>query len=203
MGFGQGARHRLSMARDRGARTLLATIEGVRNLPSHLIRESEWPVWLAGSVVKAPAFHSTRAGLTARIMGEGLRIEASEFGACQGIYLAARPWTVISASATTLRVAVCVHHPMRVRELADLPEAVGLPRHTSAPQEIRNRLVERGHDAVLTNVGRFGGPRPNQFIVALHNGQVRIIVPDEWRATSAQDRHNVDSSRLRGQRPND
>jgi hypothetical protein len=148
------------------------------SLPEHLIYESEWPGWVDGTVVRGVVFHRTRAQLADRIMREGLRVEASEYGDCQGIYMAASPWTVIRHDAVTLRAVVRFMNPLRVRATAHIPTAVGISEGWADPRDVRQRLLAAGYDGVLTAMGSFGQGPPNQFVVVLRNEDVRLVVPD-------------------------
>lgn len=109
-------------------------------------------------------------------MERGLRVEYSEFGACQGIYLSVRPWIALSdPNRTNLRVVVRIRNPCRVRAVEFLPDAVGLPAGTEKPAEVRERLLAAGYDGVLTEWGFRG--MENQFVVVLRDEDARIIVP--------------------------
>ena len=148
----------------------------MRDAP-HFIHEADWPDWLAGSVVREPVVHITRANRRESIEQSGLSIAYSEFGACQAVYCSVRPWSRIKVDAIQLRVAVRLRNPARVRAQADLPELVGLDRASANPVEVRQRLLDEGYDGALTEWRAEGLGPENQFVIVLCDENIRLVRP--------------------------
>ena len=142
----------------------------------HVISDADWPGWVADSVVRGVVLHRTPRANASRIEREGFRVEHSQHGNCQGVYFSAFPWTMLYADVVELRAVVRLRNPVRVTEVAELPEVVGLERGIADPREVRERLLAVGFDGALTMFSRVGPSAPNQFIVALRNEDIRLVV---------------------------
>jgi hypothetical protein len=140
-------------------------------MPVTRIPADEVARWLEGSVLSGPVWHRSRAH--AAILEDGLRVDKAYSGACRGIYCSVEPWLVAAGSGNeelVILVVVQLFHPMTVAEQADIPEAVGLPRHGDVADQARERLLERGFDGVITT-------EENPTLIALSDRQVRVVDP--------------------------